>query len=85
MLAALRRVRDVCEGHLPKDQERHEALQAGPAGSGCSTFTPAQCCSGVCHELLFDGGRCGQGAAKECRTASDCVSGHCVGYRCQDE
>jgi hypothetical protein len=53
-----------------------------PNCSGSDTFCFAEdtiCCSGQCM-----GGACGFAAAgAQCKRAFDCLSGSCIGYRCQ--
>jgi hypothetical protein len=47
----------------------------------CSVDNPASCCSGVCRPADLTCRRGNTGA--DCLTDQDCISGTCVGYRCQ--
>jgi hypothetical protein len=54
------------------------------AGQGCSSGNPGACCSGVCG--LGQSPTCVRGeTGAKCLAGSDCISGQCVGYRCQGE
>ena len=53
-------------------------------GEGCSLAESGPCCSGVCGFGQSD--RCVLGeAGTKCYTGADCISGQCIGYRCQGE
>lgn len=49
----------------------------------CSVDDPASCCSGVCRAADQTCRRGNSGA--DCLTAQDCISGTCVGFRCQGQ
>ena len=47
----------------------------------CSVDNPGACCSGICRGADQTCRRGNNGA--DCLTDNDCISGTCVGYRCQ--
>lgn len=52
--------------------------------SVCLIAAPGSCCSGMCEPLMDELGNCALGAAgQQCQSSTDCLSGSCVGYRCQ--
>jgi hypothetical protein len=52
------------------------------AGQACSVDIPELCCSGVCRPAQPTTCTRGNNGAR-CYSGSDCISGQCVGYRCQ--
>ncbi|MFT4038116.1 MAG: hypothetical protein QM692_08060 [Thermomicrobiales bacterium] len=54
------------------------------AGASCTTGDPQTCCSVTCTPDVGDAGNCALSVKDQvCQTSADCLSGSCVGYRCQ--
>jgi hypothetical protein len=58
--------------------------ECGRVFADCSPQDPTSCCSDICATIPPSSPFCYAGASgKECTDAGDCLSGKCVGYRCQ--
>jgi hypothetical protein len=83
-----------CKGKLPDDTPcgqggRCLKGRCNPApvcrtvGVGCAVDNAVACCSGVCRPADLTCRRGNSGAV--CLSDLDCISGKCIGYRCQGQ